>query len=88
MDPLSALSIATSVVQFVEFTIKVILKAKEIQQNGCTIEVDTIKKHTEEVRAWVAGLNAPGEGRDEALKTEYKVLTSSGDDNILKKLNH
>ena len=34
MDPLSALSVAASVVQFVDFTIEVILKAREIRKDG------------------------------------------------------
>lgn len=77
MDPLSALSVAASVVQFVDFTIEVILKAREIRKDGSLVDIDTVQKTTEELRSWVVGLTAPVGKRDEALKTEYEVLSPS-----------
>ncbi|KAK3319732.1 hypothetical protein B0T19DRAFT_270955 [Cercophora scortea] len=82
MEPLSALSIAATVVQFVDFTIKAILTAREIHKNGSSVSVAAIKKTTEELRSWVAGLtatqdNAPGVDENDitkGLKAAYEAL--------------
>ncbi|PSN61306.1 hypothetical protein BS50DRAFT_652386 [Corynespora cassiicola Philippines] len=72
MDPFSALSIATSVVQFAEFTTKIVVKWHQIYKNGSFVDVNTIKKEVEELRSWVAGYKSSTGTRDEALISQYR----------------
>jgi len=73
MDPISALSIATSVVTFIDFTVKVVLLGHEIYQEGTTVGVSEIENRAQELKSWVNGLRAPISGRKDSLKDEYEV---------------
>lgn len=73
MDPISALAVATSVVTFIDFTVKVVLVSREIHQEGTSIGVADIEHRAQELRSWVNGLKAPISGRSESLKAEYEV---------------
>ncbi|KAK3690314.1 hypothetical protein B0T22DRAFT_537020 [Podospora appendiculata] len=84
MKPLSALSIAATVVQFVDFTIKAILTARKVHKDGSSVDVTAIMKTTEELRSWVAGLTAPqdsapgvGDDGSKSLKAAYEVFCTT-----------
>ncbi|KAI9692998.1 MAG: hypothetical protein M1822_004993 [Bathelium mastoideum] len=51
MDPLSALTVATSVVQFVSFASDVISKANEIRKNGSIADIEFLKQQTKSLNA-------------------------------------
>ncbi|KAI4620785.1 hypothetical protein J4E83_005146 [Alternaria metachromatica] len=74
MDPVSAVSIATSVVTFIDFTVKVVLLGHEIHEEGTTIGVSGIEHRAQELKSWVNGLRAPISGRKDSLKDEYEAL--------------
>ncbi|KAI4684295.1 uncharacterized protein J4E84_006283 [Alternaria hordeiaustralica] len=74
MDPISALSIATSVVTFIDFTVKVVLLGHEIYQEGTTVGVSEIEHRAQELKSWVNGLRAPISGRKDSLKDEYEAF--------------
>ncbi|KAI4604585.1 hypothetical protein J4E80_011027 [Alternaria sp. BMP 0032] len=74
MDPISALSIATSVVTFIDFTVKVVLLGHEIYQEGTTVGISEIEHRAQELKSWVNGLRAPISGRKDSLKDEYEAL--------------
>lgn len=56
MDPLSALTIATSAVQFVDFASKLISRANEIRKNGSLEEVEFVRAQTSDLVGRNAGL--------------------------------
>ncbi|KAI4917837.1 uncharacterized protein J4E92_008774 [Alternaria infectoria] len=74
MDPISAVSIATSIVTFIDFAVKVVLLGHDVHQEGTTIGVSEIKHRAQELKSWVNGLRAPISGRKDSLKDEYEAL--------------
>ncbi|KAI4609850.1 uncharacterized protein J4E87_010967 [Alternaria ethzedia] len=74
MDPVSAVSTATSVVTFIDFTVKVVLLGHKIHEEGTTIGVSEIEHRAQELKSWVNGLRAPITGRKDSLKDEYEAL--------------
>ncbi|KAI4710614.1 hypothetical protein J4E89_004202 [Alternaria sp. Ai002NY15] len=74
MDPISAVSIATSIVTFIDFTVKVVLLGHDVYQEGTTIGVSEIEHRAQELKSWVNGLRAPISGRKDSLKDEYEAL--------------
>ena len=73
MDPISAVSIATSIVTFIDFTVKVVLLGHDVHQEGTTIGVSEIEHQAQELKSWVNGLRARISGRKDSLKDEYEV---------------
>jgi len=73
MDAISAVSIATSIVTFIDFTVKVVLLGHDVHQEGTTIGVSEIEHRAQELKSWVNGLRAPISGRKDSLKDEYEV---------------
>ena len=69
MDPFSALTIATSAVQFVDYASKLIAKANEIRKSGSTGDVEFLKTQTNNLIARNAYLQnsaqQPEQGEDE-----------------------
>ena|SRR5277367_356425 len=61
MDPLTAIGLASSIVQFVDFGTKLIGGAREIYRSttGTTAQNATLEVVITEVRAWCSRLNSP-----------------------------
>ena len=58
MDPFSALAIATSAVQFIDFASKLVSKANEIRKYGSEENVELLKAQTADLVARNEGLRA------------------------------
>ncbi|KAI4685718.1 uncharacterized protein J4E88_003553 [Alternaria novae-zelandiae] len=71
---MAAVSIATSIVTFIDFTVKVVLLGHDVHQAGTTIGVSEIEHRAQELKSWVNGLRAPISGRKDSLKDEYEAL--------------
>ncbi|KAL9090546.1 MAG: hypothetical protein Q9165_005307 [Trypethelium subeluteriae] len=69
MDPLSALTVATSAVQFVDFASKLISRANEIRKNGSTEDVEFLKAQTTDLIA----------RNDFLQKSTHKAKDGTGD---------
>ncbi len=75
MEPLAALSIASSIVQFVDFGLKILSKARDIHRDGSIVEhkdlltvAEDVKDHTTRLNKEVSSIPAG------ALSDEEKAL--------------
>lgn len=56
MLPLDALSTATAVLQFIDFTCKFISTTNQIRKDGSSVTVQFVRDSTSNLTAWNAGL--------------------------------
>jgi hypothetical protein len=71
MDPLSALGLAASVVQFIDFGAKIISHAKEIEKNGSSATV----QHISSITLDFIEINSTLKGQLLSVKTANLPLT-------------
>jgi hypothetical protein len=57
MDPLSALSLAAAIAQFVEYGSKIVYQAKEIAESGSSVNVQHLSKVTSDLVGMNSSLN-------------------------------
>ncbi len=63
LDPFSALSVAASAVQFIDFTAKLLSKSAQIRRDGSAIDIAYLRARTEDLILLSAGLRAGSDSK-------------------------
>jgi hypothetical protein len=73
LDPFTALSVAASVVQFVDFTTRLLSKSNEIRKNGATVDAAYLEVKTEDLILVSAGLRSRPSNKDASIHSQDEV---------------
>ena len=74
LDPLTAIGVASSIVQLVDFSLKVVARSAEIRRAGASIEVGQLKRITSDLKGLTESLQERSKAQSDNVTTKEEQV--------------
>jgi hypothetical protein len=74
LDPLTAIGVASSIVQLVDFSSKVVARSGEIRRAGASIEVSQLKRITSDLKDLTESLRERSKAQSDNVTTKEEQV--------------